>query len=82
MRADPAPAGHDDVIYSDANEQTADWASHAHLPHMPSVDDLRARAEAMYARTPSMDEIVARARTLLVERVSLRLAQLEGLAPA
>ena len=66
----------------EARGQMADWASHVHLPHLPSLDELRARAEAMYARTPSMDEIVARARELLTERVSLCLLRLEGPAPA
>jgi stearoyl-CoA desaturase (delta-9 desaturase) len=66
----------------EARGQMADWASHVHLPHLPSLDELRARAEAMYARTPSMDEIVARARELLTERVSLCLLRLEMPATA
>jgi stearoyl-CoA desaturase (Delta-9 desaturase) len=66
----------------ETGEQVADWASQVHLPHLPSMDDLRERAEAMYAQTPSMDAIVARARALLTERVSLHVLQLEGLAPA
>jgi stearoyl-CoA desaturase (delta-9 desaturase) len=37
------------------------------LPEIPTLAELRARAEAMYARSPSMDEIVARARELLVQ---------------
>ena len=41
-----------------------------HLPHFPSADEIRARAEQMYADTPSMDEIVARARELLAMRVA------------
>jgi hypothetical protein len=36
----------------------------------------------MYAESPSMDEIVARAREVLTERVSLYLLQMEGLATA
>jgi stearoyl-CoA desaturase (delta-9 desaturase) len=66
----------------EARGQVAGWASHVQLPHLPSPGELRARAAAMYAQTPSMDEIVARAREVLTERVSLRLLQLEGLAPA
>jgi stearoyl-CoA desaturase (delta-9 desaturase) len=66
----------------EARDQMADWASHVHLPQLPTLDQLRERAEAMYARTPSMDEIVARARELLTERVSLCLLRLEGPAPA
>ena len=32
-----------------------------HLPHMPTRDELVAQARAMFARTPSFDEIVDRA---------------------
>lgn len=45
------------------------------VPHFPSLDDLRHRAESMAARTPSIDEIVARARELLIEAISLRLME-------
>jgi stearoyl-CoA desaturase (delta-9 desaturase) len=41
-----------------------------HLPHLPTAAELRARAEEMYAQSPSMDEIVERARQLILERVS------------
>ena len=37
-----------------------------HLPHIPTAAEIRARAEAMYAASPSMDEIVERAREILV----------------
>ena len=37
-----------------------------HLPQIPSVAEIRTRAEAMYAASPSMDEIVERARELLI----------------
>ena len=43
------------------------------LPQVPSVAEIRARAEAMYAKSPSMDEIVARARELIVHAVSREL---------
>jgi stearoyl-CoA desaturase (delta-9 desaturase) len=66
----------------EAREHVADWASHVQLPHLPTLDELRERAEAMYAESPSMDEIVARAREVLTERVSLYLLQMEGLATA
>ncbi|MFM2042855.1 MAG: hypothetical protein RLY86_1431 [Pseudomonadota bacterium] len=39
------------------------------LPEVPSVEELRARATKMFARTPSMDDIVARAREMLFESV-------------
>jgi len=66
----------------EAREQVADWAAQVQLPHLPSLEELRDRAEAMYARSPSMDEIVARAREVLTERVSLYLLQEDGIAPA
>ena len=46
------------------------------LPAIPTLAELKARAEAMYARSPSMDEIVARARELLVQATGM-----EGGAP-
>ena len=64
-----------------ARDQMSTWAAGAHLPNLPTLEDLRARAEEMYAQTPSMDEIVARAREVLTERVSLLVLQMES-APA
>jgi len=46
---------------------------HVNLPHMPTRDELREQARAMFARTPSLDEIVDRAHALLVNAVSARL---------
>ena len=43
------------------------------LPDLPSLAEIRARAEAMYANSPSTDEIVARARELIVSAVSREL---------
>ncbi|MBN8919575.1 MAG: fatty acid desaturase [Rhizobiales bacterium] len=43
---------------------------HVNLPHMPTRDELREQARAMFARTPSLDEIVDRAHALLVNAVS------------
>jgi len=65
-----------------AHGQVTDWAAQIHLPHVPSLDELRVRAEAMYAHSPSMDEVAARARALITERVSLVLLQLEAPATA
>ncbi len=45
------------------------------VPHFPSLDDLRRRAEAMAARTPSIDDIVERAREILIEAVGRRLVE-------
>jgi stearoyl-CoA desaturase (delta-9 desaturase) len=49
----------------------AEWR-HPHLPvALPTFEELRVKAEAMYAKTPSLDEIVARARALLAERLRI-----------
>jgi stearoyl-CoA desaturase (delta-9 desaturase) len=43
------------------------------LPQLPSMAEIRARAEQMYAKSPSTDEIVARARELIIHAVSREL---------
>ncbi len=43
------------------------------LPHFPTRSEILSRATTMYARTPSIDEIVDRAHALLLEAVGLRL---------
>ena len=42
-------------------------------PHLPSRDEIFARATAMFAKTPSIEEVVDRAYGLLVEAISNRL---------
>jgi len=55
-----------------AHQLAASFAS-VHLPQVPSVSDIRRRAEEMYAASPSMDEITARARELIAQQMqSLR----------
>jgi stearoyl-CoA desaturase (delta-9 desaturase) len=44
-----------------------------HLPHLPTLEQIRARAEAILPDTSSMDEIVARARELILQAVSIEL---------
>ena len=44
------------------------------LPELPSVEELRAKARQKYAESPSMDDIVLRARLMLGEAVTMRLA--------
>jgi len=44
-----------------------------HLPQLPSLVEIRARALQMYAEGPSTDEIVARARQVIAERLSFEL---------
>ena len=45
-----------------------------HLPSMPTRDQLLAEAQAMFAKSPSLDDIVDRAHELLVESVCFLLA--------
>ncbi len=43
--------------------------STVHLPPMPTLSDLHARAAVLFARSPSMNDIVGRARQKLIETV-------------
>jgi len=56
-----------------ARDRTTEILGALHLPQLPSRDDLMAEAKAMFARTPSLDEIVDRAHELILESVGLRL---------
>jgi len=47
-----------------------------HLPHLPSAADIRHRAEQMFASTPSTDAIVARAREIMLQGISVQLMRL------
>ena len=44
-----------------------------HLPHMPSLEEIRGYAEQRLARTVSLDEIARRTRQILLEAVAVRL---------
>lgn len=46
------------------------------IPHtsLPSIEELRRRASELAPRTPSLDDVAARARELVIEAVSRRLA--------
>jgi stearoyl-CoA desaturase (Delta-9 desaturase) len=44
-----------------------------HLPHVPSVEEIRRYADQRLARTPSLDEIAGRTRQLLLEAIAARL---------
>jgi stearoyl-CoA desaturase (Delta-9 desaturase) len=45
----------------------------AHLPHMPSLEEIRAYAEQRLARTVSLDDIARRTRQILLEAIAVRL---------
>ena len=44
-----------------------------HLPHMPSLEQVRRLAEQRLARTPSLDDIARRTRQVLLEAITARL---------
>ena len=44
-----------------------------HLPHLPTAAEIRTRALQMFADSPSTDEIVARTRAVIAERMSFEL---------
>jgi len=56
-----------------AHDRTTEVLRHVHLPHMPTRDEFRAQARAMFTRTRSLDEIVDRAYELLLASVGTRL---------
>ena len=45
-----------------------------HLPHVPTVEELRQRARQMYAASPSLDDIARRAREIIVQSVQAQLS--------
>lgn len=47
-----------------------------HFPELPSLDELRGRADRMFARSPAMDDIVERARLYLTEAVARQITAL------
>ena len=66
---------------NETKSRTVDTLTALHLNRMPSRNELLARAQAMFARTRSLDEIVDRAYQLLLESVSSHLAASLQLQP-
>jgi stearoyl-CoA desaturase (delta-9 desaturase) len=56
-----------------AQHQAVEVLANTHLPHLPSRAEIGEKARAMFARTPSVDDIVDRAHQLLLDAVSARL---------
>ena len=56
-----------------ARHQTADVLASLHPGRIPTREELLAQAQAMFARTRSLDEIVDRAHQLLLGAVGSRL---------
>jgi stearoyl-CoA desaturase (delta-9 desaturase) len=57
-----------------AHDRTTEVLTGLQLPHMPSREELTAKATAMFARTRSLEEIVDRAYELLLAAVGTSLA--------
>jgi len=53
--------------------RATDVLANLHLPHMPSRNDILARATTMFARTPSIEDIVDRAHELILDAIGARL---------
>jgi stearoyl-CoA desaturase (delta-9 desaturase) len=58
---------------SAAQHRAADVLGGLSLPHLPTRDEVLARATTMFARTRSMDDIVERAHQLVLDTVAARL---------
>ena len=57
----------------EAQHQAAEVLANVHLPHLPTRTEILAQAMAMFARTPSIDEIVDRAYELILDAIGARL---------
>jgi stearoyl-CoA desaturase (delta-9 desaturase) len=64
---------------ADAQHRAADVLAGFHLPHLPTRQEVFARARTMFAETPSMDEIVDRAHAVILDAIGVRL---RAMAPA
>jgi len=58
---------------AEAQNRAADVLAGLHLPQLPTRHDILARAKAMFAETPSMEDIVNRAHAVILEGIGARL---------
>jgi stearoyl-CoA desaturase (delta-9 desaturase) len=58
---------------AEVQQGTADVYATWQLPHLPSRHELFARAKAMFAETPSLEDIVSRAHVLILTRINKRM---------
>jgi len=65
---------------SAAQHQAAEILSSTHLPHLPTKAEILDKARTMFARTPSVDDIVDRAYGLLLDAVGAHLRDVPGRA--
>jgi stearoyl-CoA desaturase (delta-9 desaturase) len=57
-----------------AQHRAHEVLAHVHLPHVPTREEIWARASTMFVRTRSLDDIVERAHRMILEAVGTRLA--------
>lgn len=67
---------------TEAYTQAQAYLEEIQLPQLPSVEELQQRALEMYASSTSMDDIIERAREIILEGVSFELFDDSGLMPA
>jgi stearoyl-CoA desaturase (Delta-9 desaturase) len=65
-----------------AQHRAADVLPSLSLPHLPTREEVLARATTMFARTRSMDDIVERAYALMLDAIAARLCLAAAAAPA
>jgi stearoyl-CoA desaturase (delta-9 desaturase) len=58
---------------SATQRRAADVLANVHLPHLPTREEILARATAMYASTPSIEDITDRAHALVLDAIGARL---------
>jgi stearoyl-CoA desaturase (Delta-9 desaturase) len=58
---------------SETQHRAASVLANLHLPHLPTRNEVFSRATAMFARTPSIDDIVDQAHALLLDAIGARL---------
>jgi stearoyl-CoA desaturase (delta-9 desaturase) len=59
--------------YSAAQHRAAEVLAGLHLPHLPTRQDILARGTAMFANTPSTEQIADRAHAFLLDAIGARL---------
>jgi stearoyl-CoA desaturase (delta-9 desaturase) len=57
---------------ADAQHRAADVLAGLPVPHIPTREEVSAKAASMLARTPSIDDVIDRAHALLLEKVGQR----------
>ena len=58
----------------EARHMAADALANISLPAIPTREEIRARAAAIFAHTPSLDDIVERANRMILEKVYARMS--------